>query len=819
MLYYYMSLYPPPSANVPVFNPELFTNINGGVSYGSVGTGSYLAFPTAQGAETWTNGTSTSRIDSSGVALSKINGVTLQGVALNGDGIAYNDGTTISTQTWGNIQKKIDAVSALSTASNASTLNINNAVHIQNGETSAPPTSFIGLSAISNHLQMNLCQDGVNASYGTAGDVLHSGGATGSMYWGAGGSGGSQSLSEVLAVGNTASNDITITGAHSISTEDSNKQCVMKADSLALNDSTTGGISILSSETLTLSIDNGTVIPKITLDGGQAILDSASMVLNGDIYGTFPCGKIEMYTTGTNGIGDGGTTNLTVYGNGNGDSHQSQIRNIYESDEPDNYFEATTKGIGTASVNRDNPLGAGCYTLYQHRANDVQGGYLTGGETQITNNAFATYTADVNAPTDPTLYFNTFVIQTDPTTQKTFVGASDQIGNYFEITDNNTLQMTSNDGNTENSTTTTPKSISMNNIVSNNNQTKYSVDAGKLANDGVLMTFQSDFSNGPAPNYSSINIYTSGDKGSKNPDTTTTSITVYSATIESTNQSEVKTIIDTDEGHHFESSNIAQYHIFSPTRDNPMGTPVYNLLQNRGTDGNGGVLNIETQVTSSGIATFTADLNDPTNPDAFFNTFKIQTDPDTQTTFLGANSQSTNSYFEFVNNRRLEIVSPNVDATGTNTLVLDVGDSYDYPTLQLNGSTSQYVISNFGIDTGDSNTPQVFNFGNNVNDGYTWLYSSSVQEGQSLYINNQGFVDWSPYRTYTGNVVFSDSTVSVGFSPIFSVPPTVTFNSFASDGSLTTGCVLLTLTNTGFTISNSASPTTSSFSYTAMGKP
>jgi hypothetical protein len=200
-----MSLYPPPTSNVAIFNPSLFTNAIVGVSTGGIGTPGSLNYPVAQGAEIWTDGTFTTTLDTSGVALTLIQDYLLQGVALNGNGFAYNNGTSTSTTTWGNIQTKIQAIGALSSASNASTLNVNNTIQIQNGETTAPPTSFISLSSNADLLQMNLCQDGVNASYGSSGQVLSSGGASGSMYW-ATPSGGNPTLSDVLTNGNTAVN-------------------------------------------------------------------------------------------------------------------------------------------------------------------------------------------------------------------------------------------------------------------------------------------------------------------------------------------------------------------------------------------------------------------------------------------------------------------------------------------------------------------------------------------------------------------------------------------------------------------------------------
>ena len=200
-----MSLYPPPTSNVPIFNPILFSNATIGISSGGIGTAGSLNYPVAQGAETWTNGTATSIVESGGISLSVLNEGILQGVGLNGDGFGWNNGTTTTTISWDALSTKVQAVSALSSAYNASTLNVNNAVAIQNGETTGPPTSFISFTAGDDNLRLNLSPDGSfnPVNFGTAGDVLHSGGASGSMYWGAGG-GGSQNLQQVLDIGNTA---------------------------------------------------------------------------------------------------------------------------------------------------------------------------------------------------------------------------------------------------------------------------------------------------------------------------------------------------------------------------------------------------------------------------------------------------------------------------------------------------------------------------------------------------------------------------------------------------------------------------------------
>jgi hypothetical protein len=108
-------------------------------------------------------------------------------------GIEYN-GTNVSFE-------KIAAIQAVTSATNSTTLNLNNSLTIQNGETSLPPTTSMTLSSASGNLTMLLTDGGVS-SYGTAGQVLTSGGSGGSLTWAAGG-GGSQNLNQVLTQGNT----------------------------------------------------------------------------------------------------------------------------------------------------------------------------------------------------------------------------------------------------------------------------------------------------------------------------------------------------------------------------------------------------------------------------------------------------------------------------------------------------------------------------------------------------------------------------------------------------------------------------------------
>ena len=96
-----MALYPPPSSNVPTFNVDLFSNT---IGYGANNYATSLAFPIAQGAETWTNGIATTTISESLVSLVTNVFGPVQGVSFNYNGFSYNNGTTTTTTTWSSLQ-------------------------------------------------------------------------------------------------------------------------------------------------------------------------------------------------------------------------------------------------------------------------------------------------------------------------------------------------------------------------------------------------------------------------------------------------------------------------------------------------------------------------------------------------------------------------------------------------------------------------------------------------------------------------------------------------------------------------------------------
>jgi len=94
-----MALYPPPSSNVPTFNVDLFSNT---IGYGANNYATSLAFPIAQGAETWTNDVETTTISETLISLIYNTG-TPMGVSFNYNGFDYNNGVTTNTTTWSSL--------------------------------------------------------------------------------------------------------------------------------------------------------------------------------------------------------------------------------------------------------------------------------------------------------------------------------------------------------------------------------------------------------------------------------------------------------------------------------------------------------------------------------------------------------------------------------------------------------------------------------------------------------------------------------------------------------------------------------------------
>ena len=189
-----MSAYPPPTSQSPNFNPTFFATTTTTAVVNS-SSQAYLQYPTAQGSETFTGNSGNNQlvVGASSVQIGYDKLTTPKGIEITGAGFYYDNGDVISTTTWANLQTKVEAVAALAPATDATTLNVNDAITIQNGETPVGTNTII-LSTSAGYNQLLL-----NDNAGTVGQVLTSGGEDGSLTWSAGGGGGSQNLASVLA--------------------------------------------------------------------------------------------------------------------------------------------------------------------------------------------------------------------------------------------------------------------------------------------------------------------------------------------------------------------------------------------------------------------------------------------------------------------------------------------------------------------------------------------------------------------------------------------------------------------------------------------
>jgi hypothetical protein len=155
--------------------------------------------------------TASTRLTRTGIGIlnTLLNGVDFTGILFNSAGFAYQSLTSLATVTWENLSTKIQAIQAITQATNATTLNINNAVRIQNGETEpTAPLQYIQLIADTDgYNKLSLSGD-----IGTANQVLASGGASGSLAWITGGGGGIGTLAEVLNEGAIANQAINMDG-------------------------------------------------------------------------------------------------------------------------------------------------------------------------------------------------------------------------------------------------------------------------------------------------------------------------------------------------------------------------------------------------------------------------------------------------------------------------------------------------------------------------------------------------------------------------------------------------------------------------------
>ena len=150
-----MALYPPPSANVPTFNVDLFSNT---IGYGANNYATSLAFPTAQGTETWTNGVTTTTISDSAISSTTLAfGAPAQGLSFNYNGIDTVTGTTLKI---GDTTASGIAIGS-STAGRTPTITIDT---LSTANTNASPAIAIGTSSSTKTIKIGSNTNSVHCS-------------------------------------------------------------------------------------------------------------------------------------------------------------------------------------------------------------------------------------------------------------------------------------------------------------------------------------------------------------------------------------------------------------------------------------------------------------------------------------------------------------------------------------------------------------------------------------------------------------------------------------------------------------------------------
>jgi hypothetical protein len=143
-----MSAFPPPLNQPPVFNPSLFTSaVTNVIAAVDPNPQAYLEYPTAQGPVNFVSGSNQTTVGAQNLAILTNVGTTDNGIIFGANGLVYNGVTGPLGITWSNLATKIEAIQALTQASDATTLNVNNTIRIQNGETESDPISYINISS------------------------------------------------------------------------------------------------------------------------------------------------------------------------------------------------------------------------------------------------------------------------------------------------------------------------------------------------------------------------------------------------------------------------------------------------------------------------------------------------------------------------------------------------------------------------------------------------------------------------------------------------------------------------------------------------
>ena len=217
-------------------------------------------------------------------------GVLSHQFALNTLGVLVQSGVDPSQSvTWSNLANKVEAVGALSTATNATTLNVNNTIIIQNGETSLPPTSSIEISC-----DADIPQFLINGSAGIAGQVL--GNTLSGIDW-VSVALTTPTLQEVLDTDNTTTTSIIIQNGYTNTITDLGMTFVDNLTLIASAEYTESGITLTKVGEPDNIVINPSIVLNTTEDG--SVNSGIQSIYSSNLIGYSSSFKIEHTTVAT----------------------------------------------------------------------------------------------------------------------------------------------------------------------------------------------------------------------------------------------------------------------------------------------------------------------------------------------------------------------------------------------------------------------------------------------------------------------------------------------------------------------------------------
>ena len=340
-------------------------------------------------------------INSDGIAVINSTGETFLGVAFTPTNFSYTINGNSATVPWGTFASRLGQIEAISQESNSTTININNTLQVQDGETIDNPTTSIALSSAGGLNQILL-----NRDPGQYGQIMVSTGAEGSVVW------NTPNINGVLAGGNTAYDK-----SMTMQTSTTNSKLFLDPNNVNLSGDYTGSDPYFNTN---INSDNLTITKKYdsVTNGGSGFIGYNGIYvelgttldmtqdppLTSDLHLT-TAGNMVLSMNGTTGdpgqilVSDGAyaswgspTINQIVT-NGNRINNQSLI--IQREEDPSINTELTSQSIVST--------GSGNLIIVEDTISGISG-YLTSTSSSATHYQYS----------DGNTYFSTMDIQYQP---------------------------------------------------------------------------------------------------------------------------------------------------------------------------------------------------------------------------------------------------------------------------------------------------------------------------------------------------------------------------------------------------------------------